>query len=73
MVARTNDPTGFDALPLAGVLTLIICIDFISFMHRWKASEGPVLELHIDVVTFFHLRALHSEAMARAVRSQHSR
>jgi hypothetical protein len=54
MVARTDDPTGFDALALASVLTLVILVYFISFMHRWKASEGPVLELHVDVVSFFH-------------------
>jgi hypothetical protein len=56
MIAQTNDPTGSYALSLASVLPLIILIYFISFMHCWKTSEGPVLELHIDIVSFFHLQ-----------------
>lgn len=55
MIARAHDPTGFNAFPLANLLTFIILIYPTCFLHRWKASEGPVLELNIEVVRFFHL------------------
>jgi hypothetical protein len=55
MIARAHDPTGFNAFPLANLLTFIILIYFTCFLHRWKASEGLVLELNIEVVRFFHL------------------
>jgi hypothetical protein len=54
MIAWTHDPAGFNAFPLANLLTFIILIYSNSFLHRWKASQCPVLELNIEVVSFFH-------------------